>query len=250
MVLRFSFLKRTWPYLLAVTVGLAVATFSFNALKREASSQEGIKLPVAARDLPPYTQVQAQDLGWGTFPAELPGAVKAPAEAVGKVVTTAAPKDHPLRVSELKDPESLDVQLVSVNIDSSRLGGARPGDLVDVYWIQPAEKSAWTPGTGATLVARDARMVSVLDKNGQPVDSGQGLVAATVQGAAVRAPAIAVLAVKAEEVRAIIPGAASNNTCIVLVRKFKAGGDQVGDDAGGQGHSAPQAPAKSTGSNQ
>lgn len=249
MPLRFSFLKRTWPYLLAVTVGLGVAGFSFNAMKKEASSQEGIRLPVAAHDLQPYTQVQAQDLGWGTFPSELPGAVKNPAEAVGKVVTKAVPKDYPLRTSDLKEPDNLDVQLVSVNVDSSRLGGARPGDLVDVYWIQPAEKTAWTPGTGATLVARDARVVSVLDKNGQPVDTGQGFVAAAVQGAAARVPAIVVLAVKAEEVTAIIPGAAPNNTCTALVRKFKAGGEQVGANAGGQGHSAAQAPAEPTGAN-
>lgn len=248
MALRFPLLKRTWPYLLAVAVGLGVAAFSFKALKGEASSQAGIKLPVAARDLPPYTQVQAQDLSWSTFPSELPGAVKNPSEAVGKVLSRAVPKDYPLRAGDLKDPGSLDVQLVSVNVDSSRLGGARPGDLVDVYWIQPAEKTAWAPGTGATLVAQDARVVSVLDKNGQPVDTGQGLVAAAVQGTAARAPAIAVLAVKAGEVRAIIPGAAQNNTCIALVRKFKEGGGQVGVNAGGQGNSPPQAPAGPAGS--
>lgn len=247
MPLRFPFLKRTWPYLLAVMVGLVVAAFSFKALKGEASSQAGVKLPVAARDLPPYTQVQPQDLGWGTFPSELPGAVKNPAEAVGKVVAKAVPKDYPLRASELKEPDSLDVQLVSVNVDSSRMGGARPGDLVDVYWIQPAEKTAWTPGTGAALVARDARVVSVLDKNGQPVDSGQGLVAAAVQGTAAKVPAVVVLAVRPEEVGAVIPGAAPNNACIALVRKFKEGGGQVGVNFGGQGHSAAQAPAEPTG---
>ncbi|MGB9847302.1 MAG: Flp pilus assembly protein CpaB [Desulfotomaculales bacterium] len=246
MALRFPILKKTWPYLLAVLVGLGVSAFSLKALRSEASPQPGIKLPVAARDLPPYTQVQAQDLGWGTFPAELPGAVKNPAEAVGKVLSRAVPKDYPLLASDLKDPESLDLQLVSVNVDSSRLGGARPGDLVDVYWIQPADKTAWTPGTGATLVARDARVVSVLDKNGQAVDSGSGLVAA-VQGAAAKVPAIVVLAVRVEEVKSIIPGAAPNNTCIALVRKFKAGGEQVGVDAGGQGTGAPQAPAEPAG---
>jgi pilus assembly protein CpaB len=243
LALRFLLLKRTWPYLLAVGVGLGVAAFSFRAIKGEASSQAGVKLPVAARDLPPYTLVQAQDLSWSTFPSELPGAIENPAEAVGKVLSRGVPKDYPLRVSDLKDPGSLDVQLVSVNVDSSRLGGARPGDLVDVYWIQPAEKTAWAPGTGATLVAQDARVVSVLDKNGQPVDTGQGLVAAAVQGTAARAPAIAVLAVKAGEVKSIIPGAAQNNTCIALVRKFKEGGGQVGAVAGGQGNSPPEAPA-------
>ncbi len=242
MALRFPLLKRTWPYLLAVGVGLGVAAFSFRAIKGAETSQAGVKLPVAARDLPPYTQVQAQDLSWSTFPSELPGAVKNPSEAVGKVLSRSVQKDYPLRAGDLKDPETLNAQLVSVNVEPARLGGARPGDLVDVYWVQPSGTNAWVPGTGITPVARDARVVSILDKSGQSVDSGQGI-AAAVQGASVRVPAIVVLAVKAEEVKAVIPGGAPNNTSIALVRKFKEGGGQIGAVAGGQGNSPPETPA-------
>jgi pilus assembly protein CpaB len=243
--LRFSFLRRTWPYLLAVAVGLAVAAFSFGALNRSAVSQDKVRIPVAARDLPPYTILQPQDIAWGGFPADLPGAVKVSADAVGKVLTKAVSKDYPFREGDLKNPEEMDVQLVSVNIDASRLGGTRPGDLVDVYWVQPADKGAWAPGAGAVLLARDARVVGILDKGGQPVEPSQSVVAAAVP--AVKTPAIAVLAVRPEEARIVVSGSASGNTCVALVKKFKTGGVPVGADAGGQVSSPPQAAPKPAG---
>lgn len=213
--------NRNWPRLLALLAGLAVAGASFVLLRAWAGSDSSaVRLPVPAREITAYEVIRPEDLVWGAFPAAagLEGAVASPAEAVGKVAAAPLARGLPIGRKVLLDRGAAGaVRVVAVNVDFARTAGARPGDVVDVYWLRP-EQANWTPGSASVLLARDALVLGVYDKNGRPAAVSSQTGGATV----------VTLAVKPQEVQAVVAGAAPEAKNIALVRKFASGGEVDG----------------------
>jgi len=198
------------PLILAVVFGLAVAFFStVKLLEYAQNNQPTLKVPVPVRDIPMYHEITAKDLELRPILAggREPNTVLEPNQLVGKVTVAPLYKSEQIRRERVVDRQQFDsskhIIAVSVSLVRSAGGTVAPGDLVDVWWLQGVN----IPGA---ILATDARVVEMKDAQGkQP-------------GVAV--PAVAVLAVKPEEVPQVVWGAEEGSKNVVLVKKFREGG--------------------------
>jgi pilus assembly protein CpaB len=240
-------LRKSWRYLLAIVAGLAVAAFSFLYLRAYVEVRtETVRLPVAARNIGAYEVIGPADVGWASFPkgTEMPTAARTPAEVVGRLAAAPLTKGWQIDKKLLKEREAArEVRVVAVNVDFARMGGAVPGDLVDVYWLRP-EQAAWNPAGGPVLVAQNVLVLGVYDKAGRPVAAGQEGIMGTPAGSA----AVVTLAVAPEEARAVVAGAAPEAKSIALVKKFVPGtvmpDEAVVQEEGAGGKAAAPAAAR------
>ncbi|MDI6813987.1 MAG: hypothetical protein QMD10_10655 [Desulfitobacteriaceae bacterium] len=211
-----------WSVILVVFVGLAVAAGSWWYLQQYiATHQKTETIVVPAYDIPAYKVIEQADLANRTIllGAREPNAVLNPGEIVGKMASTTLYKGEQIRRERLSDPVTLDRPEVTVNIDPVRVNGVLPGDIVDVYWVQ----SESIPGA---LLAVDARVISISNAEGVPLQRPQGQLAQLgqqiQQPGQQGGPAMVKLSVKPEEVPQVVRGAIGKN--IVLVRKKKETG--------------------------
>jgi pilus assembly protein CpaB len=220
-----------------------VALFSARYMMAYVSThRETVRVPVAARDIPPYTVLTSQDVTWRDVVkgGEEPGAVRDPAEAVGKMALAALYRNEQIRKERLADPGlAAGRQVVSLNVDVTRCVGGllRAGDLVDVWWVpDPAAPGMWT------LAAVDAVVLDLRDSTGKSVLAQEGFVQQALSGGAPSGgpPAVAVLAVRAEDVPRVVGGASPRSQNAVLTKKFSLGG---GASAAGQEAARAGAPA-------
>lgn len=226
---RFSSLRHHLPLLVAVVIGLAVAAFSARYLMVYVNThRETVRVPVPARDIPPYTVISSQDLTWRDIVkgGEEPGAVKAPEEAVGKLALATLYRGEQIRKERLADPSLVaGRQVVSLNVDVARCvgGSLKAGDLVDVWWVTDPNLAA-----GWALAASDAVVLDVRDSTGKSVLPAGGFIQQALGGAAPSAPsnppAVVVLAVKSGDVPRVVGGASPKSQNVVLTKKFTAGG--------------------------
>ncbi|SHE97554.1 pilus assembly protein CpaB [Desulfofundulus australicus DSM 11792] len=221
-------IRRHLPLLAAVAIGLAVALFSARYLLLYVNThRETVRVPVPARDIPPYTVISSQDVTWRDIVAggEEPGAVRDPAEAVGKLSLTTLYRGEQIRKERLADPGLVaGRQVVSLNVDVARCvgGSLRAGDLVDVWWVNDPN-----PATGWTLAASDAVVLDIRDSAGKSVLASNNIVQQALGGAAPSSsnpPAVVVLAVKTGDVPKVVGGASPKSQNVVLTKKFSIGG--------------------------
>jgi len=234
--LRFFNIRRNWPTLAAVVIGIAVALVAAYQLYRYTSThKEMVRVPVPVRDIPPYTVLSSADIGWRAVVkgGEEPGAVRDPSEAVGKLTLSALYQNEQIKRERLADAKLVkDKQIISVNVDVTRsVGGSlRVGDLVDVWWI-PTEGSMQTPGVGWIKVAANAVVLDIRDSSGKSVLAQQeGVVQQALagsMGAPATPPAVVILAIDSKDVSRVIGGASPKSQNIVLSKKFAATADQV-----------------------
>jgi len=202
--------KRYLPIIIAITVGLGIAGIAFfQLLNYTEQHQEMISIPVARSNLPPYVPIREKDIGWksvvkGTDTNNL---VMDPSQAVGKVPASVIYANEPISLSRLIHGEQVERNLITVSTDLVRCVGGeiKPGDLADIWWIVSLEDRRWD------LVAQDAILVDIKDSANQSIFNGG------------QAPAIAVVAVQADDVPFLIGGSIANNNNIVLVKKYQPG---------------------------
>lgn len=214
-------LGRRWPFLLAVAVGILVALFAAKQMIVYVNlHKETVLVPVPARTIPPYTVIGSGDLTWREVVkgGEEIGAVRDPSEAVGKIALVPLYKGEQIRKERLGDASLVaDRQVVALNVDVARsVGGTLvPGDHVDIWWVVEGAP----PGTGWQLAASDAVLLDLEDSAGRSLTARkQSLLGA--QGEQPSTPAVAVVAVKGEDVPKVVGGALPKSTSIVLVKKF------------------------------
>lgn len=222
---RFSAgLHRHIPLAIAIAVGLAFALASARYMLAYMNTHiETVQVPVSARDIPPYTVISSSDIAWRETikGGEEPGMVRDPSEAVGKLALTTLYTNEQIRKERLADPNLVEgKQIVSINVDVARsVGGSlRAGDLVDVWWVTDPALPNWT------LAAANAVVMDIRDSAGRSViPSGGGIVqqalgaAAPVQSSP---PAVAVLAVRTEDVPKVVGGASPKSQNVVLAKKY------------------------------
>lgn len=227
MRFRTSSLKRSWPTVLAVVIGIAVALFAAIQLRHYTMTHvETVNVPVPAHDIPPYTVITPGDLTWRAVVkgGEEPGAARSPSEVVGKLSLSTLYRGEQIKKERLVDAKLVKgKQIVSVNIDVSRsIGGSlQPGDLVDVWWV-PIDSST-EPGVGWVKVASNAVVLDVRDSSGRSVLQRSGSVQQAIAGSIgvpATPPAVAILVVDSSEVPRVIGGASPKSQNVVLAKKF------------------------------
>ena len=227
-------------------VGIAVALIAARQMMAYAESHvQMVRVVVPARDIPAYSVITPADLTWREVVrgAEQEGTVKDPAEAVGAVALAPLYRGEQIRKERLGAAKDLSGrQVVAVNVDVTRSAGGMlaAGDLVDLWWV--VEGSG--PGLGGQPVAVDAVLVDLKDSAGRSLilRGAQGGLMGLAQGnePAQAAPAVAVVAVKPEEVRNVVGGALPKAANVVLVKKFVRTGS-TGTQAGGEASGGAQA---------
>lgn len=239
-----------WPLVAAIAVGLIVAGFGGMQYKSYVNSnKETIQVIVPAKTIPPYTVLKPGDFKLETITkgGEVPGTVTDTEQLKGGISLSTLYKGEQIKVERIGDASLANgKQIVAANIDVTRcLGGwLAPGDLVDIWWIQ-SDSSIETPGAGWTKVAPNATLLDIRDSSGKSVY--QTPVQAGIMQSALNAPssppAVAILAVRSEDVPHMIGGASPNSQNIILAKKFslevEANGEAepgVGQDVPGAGH--------------
>ncbi|MBM7854942.1 Flp pilus assembly protein CpaB [Desulfohalotomaculum tongense] len=135
---------------------------------------------VAGRDIMPYSVITSEDIKYIEIPlgSSLSGTAKNPKEVIGKRANTVLYKNEQILLKKLSDSSLIveeDEGLVGIPVDAIRAVGfkIRPGDVVDIYWINdrqssdlPTRKStdASDEVERAQLVAEQAVIIDVLDK--------------------------------------------------------------------------------------
>jgi Flp pilus assembly protein CpaB len=225
-----------WPLIGAIAVGLIVAGFGGTQYKNYVNSnRETVRVLVPAKNIPPYTALRSGDFKWETIAkgGETPGTVTDTEQLKGKISLSTLYQGEQIKIERVGDASLAEgKQLVSANIDITRsLGGwLAPGDLVDVWWI-PSDSSMDTPGAGWQKVAPNAIVLDIRDSSGKSIY--QSTVQAGIMQSALNAPAsppaVAILAVRTEDVPRVVGGASPNSQNVILAKKFNLEVESIGE---------------------
>lgn len=208
--------KIHWLTILVFFVSIGVSAGAWFYLQDYmAKHQKTERVIVPAHDIPSNTVITSDDLAYRTIlmGAREPNTVRRPDEVVGKVALSMLYKDEQIRLERLSTPLETTRQEVTVNVDPVRVNAVKPGDIVDVYWVQGEN----LPGA---LLAVDARVVGVSNSEGYPLKP-KGI-QQVAQQAQKHTAAMVKLLVKPEEVPQVVRGAIGKK--IVLVRKMRETG--------------------------
>ena len=244
---------RQWPLIVVALLALASFFYFYNAFNgRIAAAQQTVAVIVPKQDIQAYSSITADNLTAENIPlASADNYTARSAGQVSNMVATAqlyAGKPIDLRLLAKPSDSTGNFEVVGVNVDAARSVGVKPGDIVDVYWLQ-AQQGAWVPGQGSIPVAGNVRVLRVCDEHGQPINEGQSSSALSSVGAAISPPAsykepkIVYLLVRPEDVAKVIGGSGDKNASIAFARKSSEstinmtgqGGDNNGSIGVGQG---------------
>ncbi|MHB1418671.1 MAG: Flp pilus assembly protein CpaB [Bacillota bacterium] len=218
-------MRRQWPILVAVVLGLIVAGASaFYLLKFSAENQKLTQIVVPKKEIPAYSMISADNVGLMQVPVGSvgPNVAVDPSQVLGVITTVPLYPQEQIRLERLAKKEMADNSKfnVAVNINLTRsVGGLlAPGDIVDIYFVKNEDAPA-------ALLATDSHVVAVLDGQGNNLaNKAQSNIINNTNQNQPGLPAVVVVAVKPEEVAQVSRGSNEESKSVVLVKKFKEGG--------------------------
>ena len=205
-------MKRYWKVYIAILLGGAIAIYGGIQYKVYVNSNlEKISVIVAASDIKPYTMIRESDLTEALVVkgTENENRCIDMREVLGKVTIAEIKKGEQILKNNLVSADLVqDRSIVALNISTTRVvgGWARPGDFVDVWWIKHTED---VPGAEWFRVATNAKLLDVRDSACRSVRYGGE-----------SSPAIAILAVRNEDVQRVVGGAMDDSKNVVLTVKY------------------------------
>lgn len=212
-----TIIKDRWPLIVAVVVSLCITYFAYSRLQPIIYQQEAFAdVIVAAKDLRPYSTITISDLGTKKILKTMVNkkSIQEPDKLIGKVVKSSIRSGESIMDSQLDDAENLkNKRFISIPTDLSRsVGGVlRPGDLVDVWWVDNAVAGQWRQ------VAANVNIVDILDSSGNTVNLVSNDIG--TQNLKNTIPNIVILAVDKDGISPLIGGAIPE-TKLVLVKKL------------------------------
>lgn len=225
---------REW---LAVICGLAVAAGAWYGLRRLGPPpQPTVQVVVAARELPAYVPIQAEDLRLQTIPAAAADqrwATK-PGNVVGQVLRVPVLAGEPVYLEKLAGPDEVlgpgyRAVAIPTSLVSAVGGRIQPGAKVDLHWVPSG------PGSSAEAGGVLARNVLVLDvrtadnrsyrsPDGQGFGLTIGLGGQQLTAGASPVPGVLVLRLAPAQVQPVLTAAARGQVVVAL---HPTGGDVV-----------------------
>jgi Flp pilus assembly protein CpaB len=199
--------KPYMPYILLLLLGLAISGFFYFQLNSKLEKQKSptVQIVVPAKDIPAYKEITTADIKLKEVPEEMgtEDIAKTPETVLGFYADTTLYAELPIKLNRIiKDKNILNRDIVAINIDYVRSAAAKPGDIVDVYFIK-AEAANWT-AVSSEKVASDVIVISIEDADGNRPEKGKSKTA------------VAVLAVSPAYTDKVVPGAIKDNTRYVL----------------------------------
>jgi|GEM_PF-5872705 len=209
------------PYLIIIIVGVVIAGGSYLYLNGGNYAEEVETKPVHVvnRNLEIYQPIRNRDLKVIDVPAttNIEKYFTEPEKIVGKITTTPLKENDFIHQSILIESEEIEhIEFVTMNVNYGTSGGARPGDIVDIYRVIPSRSEQWSPGSDTKVVAKDALVVSLKSSGGQssladgfnPLSEASDGNLETVK-----------LAVDQRFVKGLVPGSVTGESGYVLVTK-------------------------------
>jgi len=210
--------------LIAIIIGLVTCVSSVYFLFQYAATyQQLTDIVVPKRDISAYEQLTEENLGIKQIPVgsvDNKVAVEA-SQILGKTTTVPLFAGEQIRLERLVDKQIIDINkhqvAVNVNLTRSVAGSLKPGNLVDVYWV---EDNNYSSGP----IAQNCIVMKVTD--GQGLSTTEPIQTSSIAGtqSTVSLPAVVLLAVNPTEVPKVVKGSADKSVEIVLVKKLKEGG--------------------------
>jgi Flp pilus assembly protein CpaB len=202
--------KPYMPYILLLLLGLAISGFFYFQLESKLHTQKPttVKIVVPAKDIPAHKEITTADIKLKEVPQEMgtEDIAKTPESVLGFYADTTLYAELPIKLNRIiKDKNILNRDIVAINIDYVRSAAAKPGDIVDVYFIK-AEAANWT-AVSSEKVASDVIVISIEDADGNKLEKGKSKTA------------VAVLAVSPSFTEKVVPGAVKDNARYVLAVK-------------------------------
>lgn len=220
--------KGTMVVLASIVCGLVMAAVGFLYFQNQmaAAGQDSLRVPVPARDLPRYHMITEDDLDFRTVPQADPGVVTEVGEVVGQMAETTLYEGEQIRRERLGVVSPVTgYHQISINVDLARSGGARPGDVVDIYKLNEAQ-----PMGAHQPVAVDAIVLAVLDGQGNSIYGDKNWTDKALQTGA-KPPAVIRLAISPANISQVVDGARPGGTHMVVVVKDREGGNYDWTDA-------------------
>lgn len=165
--------------LLLVIVALGVAGYATYELKtymeKNAPREQVL---VAKEDILAYTVISSSDLGYMNLPvgSKMPNSIQEPRQIIGKMARSNIYRGEQIIPQKLADSPLVlndNERSVGIPLDAVRAVGLtiRPGDHVDIYWLQDPTSQALPGREGesqirpALMVAEDATIFDIIDES-------------------------------------------------------------------------------------
>lgn len=198
-------MKKYLPYITIIIIGLAISVFSYTKLGIIAGEgKETIKIVVPVSDIPAYKEIQPTDLGYKeVLVSEVSeDTITDPQSIIGKQAKASLYADWAINKNLIEEKKQFkEKHIVAINIDYARSAGAKPGDIVDVYFVKPL-KSEWTASNWSERVASEVIVLSIEGTENK--------------GASASSMGTAILAVDKNSTHKLTPGATKENDRYVL----------------------------------
>lgn len=221
--------------ILIFVIGIGVSIFAYLSIQnQQALQQETKQIIVLNRDVSPYETIGQNDLTTKDIlkSYETTGILTDRYDFIGKISADYLVADEPIREELIIDKSNIKhVKFVTLKTDYTRSGGAKMGDIVDVYKVTEATRD--TPSEVA-LVGENAIVINVTDSSGRSTieNNENKSLTAPLGVTSVKVPIQALkLAVdsRAVDVKKIVEGSVDGNQYVMVVKnterdKFVLGG--------------------------
>lgn len=225
--------KRMIIITVILVLGIGVSAFAYiSMLNQKQHAMETKQIMVLNRDIRPYETIVANDLKTVDVlkSQELTGYLTDRYDLVGKVAADYMVADEPVKEDLVVDKSSIrHIKFVTLKTDYTRSGGAKIGDVVDIYKVIPATKEF---PTETILLGENAIVISVTDSEGTSTTQAQSAsLTAPLAGGEKKIPVQALkLAVdsRAIDVKKIVEGSVDGNQYVMVVKNTDSGKLAIG----------------------
>lgn len=133
-------------------------------------------IPVLTRNIGVYEEIKYEDIKVSRVPKEQDTSkyVNNPSEMIGKIANTELKEGVLIEKESLKEKSKVIKEYVTIKIDYARTGGAKAGDIVDVYKVNKGVDE-WAMPYQAELISTNVLVVELTDKTGNKGEGGGAL---------------------------------------------------------------------------
>src|SRR5690554_4662206 len=133
--------KRILPILLIIVLGVSVTIGSYLMMQNKNSNKEMKQIIVVARNILPYEKIKPDDIKYVDVPMNYntERIYTEKEEVVGSVLKTSLSSDDKILKEYISSTNVDNMEFITLKTDYTRTGGAKIGDIADVYKVHAAD---------------------------------------------------------------------------------------------------------------
>lgn len=207
---------------LILLVGIAISVFAFLMMKQnQLKAAETKEIVVLSRDVYPYETIGANDLMYIRMPLDTAtkGYAIQKQDLSGKVASDYLVAETLILNEDIVDKSEIEnIEFITLKTDYTRTGGARVGDIIDVYKVISPTK---TSSSEIKLVAENAIVVSVTDREGTNVFASNkgGTLGVVERKIPIQAVKLAIDS-RTIDIKKIVEGSVNGDNYVMIVKNL------------------------------